>query len=164
MRVLRPLSISIWLAATVAAQQPSYLRLPAVADAYANQDQPATNFGAATEVRCGKDFASQPSFRVWFTRGHFQFDLTALAGLPQPTLARVRVFQAASNAAGCLDACERGVVLVVYPEGVWYERVTVDDVAAIVDEHLVEGRPVARLQWAGPTQLAPLADRPPESP
>lgn len=50
------------------------------------------------------------------------------------------------NKAGCLDNCERGVSVVVYPEGVWYGHVTVDDVVEIVDEHLVNGRPVARLQ------------------
>ncbi len=51
-----------------------------------------------------------------------------------------------ANAAGCLDACENGVALVVYPEQVWYGRVTVADVPEIVEEHLVNGRPVVRLQ------------------
>ena len=54
---------------------------------------------------------------------------------------RVRI-----NAAGCLDACETGVSVVVYPEGVWYGGVTLDDVDAIVEEHLVSGRPVERLR------------------
>ncbi|MBI3184826.1 MAG: (2Fe-2S) ferredoxin domain-containing protein [Myxococcales bacterium] len=53
---------------------------------------------------------------------------------------RVRV-----NAAGCLDACERGVSVVVYPEAVWYGGVTSADVAELVDEHLVKGRPLERL-------------------
>jgi (2Fe-2S) ferredoxin len=51
-----------------------------------------------------------------------------------------------ANKAGCLDACEQGVSMVVYPEGVWYGGVTVDDVKEIVDEHLVAGRPVERLR------------------
>jgi (2Fe-2S) ferredoxin len=55
------------------------------------------------------------------------------------------------NAAGCLDACEHGVSVVVYPEGVWYARVTRDDVAEILDEHLVAGRPVERLRMPLPT-------------
>ena len=47
---------------------------------------------------------------------------------------------------GCLDACERGCTVVVYPEGVWYGGVTKDDVKQIVEEHLVGGTPVERLK------------------
>jgi (2Fe-2S) ferredoxin len=50
-----------------------------------------------------------------------------------------------ANVAGCLDACARGVSVVVYPEGVWYGGVTPDDVPAIVAEHAIGGVPVARL-------------------
>jgi (2Fe-2S) ferredoxin len=50
-----------------------------------------------------------------------------------------------ANSAGCLDACERGVVLVVYPEGTWYGGVTAADVPEIVESHLVGGKPVERL-------------------
>ncbi len=35
------------------------------------------------------------------------------------------------NASGCLDACERGVAAVVYPEGTWYGGVTLADVEAL---------------------------------
>lgn len=47
--------------------------------------------------------------------------------------------------AGCLDACEFGPSVVVYPEGVWYGRVTQADVDEIIDRHLVGGAPVERL-------------------
>lgn len=50
-----------------------------------------------------------------------------------------------ANAAGCLDTCEHGCSVVVYPEGVWYGRVQLDDVDEIIEEHLVNGRPVQRL-------------------
>jgi (2Fe-2S) ferredoxin len=50
-----------------------------------------------------------------------------------------------ANAAGCLDLCARGPVVVVYPEGTWYVGVRPEDVAEIVEQHLVGGRPVARL-------------------
>lgn len=52
------------------------------------------------------------------------------------------------NAAGCLDQCEHGVTIVVYPEAVWYGFVTSADVEEIVASHLVGGTPVARLQMA----------------
>ena len=54
-----------------------------------------------------------------------------------------------ANNAGCLDHCERGVVVVVYPEQVWYQGVTVDDVEELVTEHVMEGRFVERLMMPG---------------
>ena len=50
-----------------------------------------------------------------------------------------------ANNAGCLDQCENGVTVVVYPEQVWYGHVTVDDVSEIVDKHLIGGQVVTRL-------------------
>jgi len=50
------------------------------------------------------------------------------------------------NSAGCLDQCEHGVTLAVYPEAVWYGGVTVDDVDEIFTEHVLGGRPVERLR------------------
>jgi (2Fe-2S) ferredoxin len=50
-----------------------------------------------------------------------------------------------ANAAGCLDQCESGVSIVVYPEAVWYEHVTLADVQEIFDDHILNDRPVVRL-------------------
>jgi (2Fe-2S) ferredoxin len=47
--------------------------------------------------------------------------------------------------AGCLDACEYGPSLVVYPEGVFYGGVKTEDVEEIVNEHLLKNIPVKRL-------------------
>jgi (2Fe-2S) ferredoxin len=50
-----------------------------------------------------------------------------------------------ANNAGCLDQCEHGVTVVIYPEQVWYGHVTVDDIPEIVDKHLIGGEVVTRL-------------------
>jgi len=54
---------------------------------------------------------------------------------------RVRV-----NKAGCLDQCEHGVTVVVYPEAVWYGFVKLGDVEELFESHLVNGKPVDRLR------------------
>ncbi|MGA2572032.1 MAG: ferredoxin [Terracidiphilus sp.] len=56
---------------------------------------------------------------------------------------RVRI-----NKSGCLDQCEHGPMVVVYPEAVWYSNVRPEDAEAIVTEHLKGGRPVERLRIA----------------
>jgi len=50
------------------------------------------------------------------------------------------------NIAGCLDRCEEGPVAVVYPDDVWYTYVDEEDIDEIIEEHLVNGRIVKRLQ------------------
>jgi (2Fe-2S) ferredoxin len=57
---------------------------------------------------------------------------------------RIRV-----NKAGCLDACEEGVSAVVYPEGIWYRGVTLEDVDEIVERTLVKGEIIERLLSPG---------------
>jgi (2Fe-2S) ferredoxin len=54
--------------------------------------------------------------------------------------ARVR-----ANKSGCLDQCEHGPTVVVYPEQVWYGRVTKADVEEIMQAHIIGGKPVTRL-------------------
>ncbi len=49
------------------------------------------------------------------------------------------------NKAGCLDRCELGPVLVIYPEGTWYTYVDESDIDEIIDSHLVGGQRVERL-------------------
>jgi (2Fe-2S) ferredoxin len=50
-----------------------------------------------------------------------------------------------ANQAGCLDQCEHGPTVVVYPEATWYGRVTKAEVDEIVERHIVGGIPVERL-------------------
>jgi len=51
---------------------------------------------------------------------------------------------------GCMGPCELGPVLLVYPDGAFYIRVTPEDAAEIVEEHFLKGRPVRRLLWESP--------------
>ena len=47
---------------------------------------------------------------------------------------------------GSIGFCDRGVAVAIYPEQVWYSRVTLEDVQEIWDEHVVGGRVVERLR------------------
>jgi (2Fe-2S) ferredoxin len=49
------------------------------------------------------------------------------------------------NASGCLDRCELGPNMVIYPEGVWYHYDSPEDVDEILQKHLIEGGRVERL-------------------
>ncbi len=56
-------------------------------------------------------------------------------------LERVRV-----NSAGCLNRCALGPMLVIYPEGVWYQYHSREDIDDIIKHHLQHGKIVKRLQ------------------
>jgi (2Fe-2S) ferredoxin len=64
-----------------------------------------------------------------------------IKALGQSGQGRVRI-----NNAGCLDRCDEGPVIVVYPEEVWYTYVDRHDIDEIISEHLVNGRVVERLR------------------
>lgn len=49
------------------------------------------------------------------------------------------------NSAGCLDRCELGPTVVIYPEGVWYRYDTPADVDEILTTHVRDGGRVQRL-------------------
>jgi (2Fe-2S) ferredoxin len=61
-----------------------------------------------------------------------------LLGLSGPGKVRV-------NNAGCLDRCDRGPVLVIYPAGTWYTYVDLEDIDEIIRAEFQEGRSVPRL-------------------
>ena len=50
-----------------------------------------------------------------------------------------------ANTSGCLDACEFGITVLVYPEQIWYGGVTLNDVEEIIQSHIINNRPVERL-------------------
>ena len=50
------------------------------------------------------------------------------------------------NNAGCLDRCDEGPVMVIYPDETWYTYVDKNDIDEIISEHLLNGRVVDRLK------------------
>lgn len=50
-----------------------------------------------------------------------------------------------ANRAGCLDQCELGPCLVIYPQAIWYGGVTIKDVPRIVEETILQGRVIPEL-------------------
>ena len=68
------------------------------------------------------------------------------------------------NASGCLDRCELGCNLVIYPEGVWYHYATRADLDEIIQTHLKAGGRVERLMLTPEqTALRPEQEAPPSS-
>jgi (2Fe-2S) ferredoxin len=56
--------------------------------------------------------------------------------------------------AACLRICCEGPTMVVYPEGTWYHGMTAERIPRLVQEHLVEGRPVQ--EWIFATNPLPV--------
>ena len=49
------------------------------------------------------------------------------------------------NRAGCLDRCEHGPVIVIYPEGAWYRCRTREEAEQIIQQHVLKGNRVSEL-------------------
>ncbi len=57
------------------------------------------------------------------------------------------------NSAGCLNRCQHGPVLVIYPQGIWYRYDNQNDLDDIIDQHLQKGEIVERLLLPAPPAL-----------
>jgi (2Fe-2S) ferredoxin len=71
-----------------------------------------------------------------------------LAALREAVAGRQDLWDVAVTGCECLGPCFDGPNAVVYPDGVWYAGARPEDAAAIADEHLAGGRPVARLVYS----------------
>jgi (2Fe-2S) ferredoxin len=76
-------------------------------------------------------------------RAHVKARIKEL-GLAGPGQVRV-------STSGCLDRCEEGPCLVVYPEAIWYTYVDEDDLDEIIETHIIGGKPVERLRLPNPS-------------
>ena len=59
------------------------------------------------------------------------------------------------NGAGCLDRCQEGPVLVIYPEETWYTYVDREDLEEIITRHLLHGEVVERLRIPSRKNIQP---------
>jgi NADH:ubiquinone oxidoreductase subunit F (NADH-binding)/(2Fe-2S) ferredoxin/Pyruvate/2-oxoacid:ferredoxin oxidoreductase delta subunit len=59
-------------------------------------------------------------------------------------------------ATGCNGFCERGPILMVHPDGVFYQQLKVSDIPFLVEEHLIKGRPVKKLMYIPPEEKEPI--------
>jgi (2Fe-2S) ferredoxin len=50
-----------------------------------------------------------------------------------------------ANQAGCLDNCQNGVTVVIYPHGIWYGHVTIGDIDEIIEKSVIGNEVVERL-------------------
>ena len=57
---------------------------------------------------------------------------------------------------GASGLCVRGPILIVQPEGIFYQSLRVDDVAHLVEEHFLKGRPVKSLMYVPPGEDTPI--------
>ena len=92
-------------------------------------------FFCLNERKNGEECCAQHNAQAGFDHCKQRVKEAGLAGA-----GKVRV-----NKAGCLDRCAAGPVAVVYPEGVWYSYVDVQDIDEIVESHLKNGQVVTRL-------------------
>jgi NADH:ubiquinone oxidoreductase subunit F (NADH-binding)/(2Fe-2S) ferredoxin/ferredoxin len=53
---------------------------------------------------------------------------------------------------GCNGFCAQGPVMTIYPEDIFYQKVKVDDIPLIVEEHFIKGRPVEKLFYKEPVK------------
>jgi (2Fe-2S) ferredoxin len=67
-----------------------------------------------------------------------------------------------ANKSGCLEQCEHGQTIVVYPEAVWYGFVKDSDIDQIIESHIIGGKPVERLALADHCLNTPRCEHRPE--
>ncbi|MGZ5439768.1 MAG: NAD(P)H-dependent oxidoreductase subunit E, partial [Candidatus Aminicenantales bacterium] len=59
-------------------------------------------------------------------------------------------------ATGCNGFCERGPIVMVQPDGIFYQLLKIEDVPHLVEEHLLKGRPVKKLMYVPPAEEQPV--------
>jgi NADH:ubiquinone oxidoreductase subunit F (NADH-binding)/(2Fe-2S) ferredoxin/Pyruvate/2-oxoacid:ferredoxin oxidoreductase delta subunit len=58
---------------------------------------------------------------------------------------------------GCNGFCANGPIVVVQPDGIFYQKLTTDDIPHLVEEHFLKGKPVVELMYTSPRDGSPIA-------
>lgn len=74
-----------------------------------------------------------------------QYGLDLVAAFKKEINDRKLPLKIRAQRAGCLGVCKQGPTIAIYPEGTFYVGVKPEDVAEIVENHLVNGKKVERL-------------------
>lgn len=75
-----------------------------------------------------------------------QHDALSLRNYAKQRVKDLKIKKVRVNNAGCLNRCALGPILVVYPEGVWYQYHSQEDIDEIIESHLQQGIIVERLK------------------
>jgi len=75
-----------------------------------------------------------------------QQDAQSLRDYAKQRVKELKIKQVRVNNAGCLNRCALGPMLVIYPEGIWYQYQTKEDIDEIIGSHIQNGKIVTRLQ------------------
>ena len=75
-----------------------------------------------------------------------QHDAQSLRDYANQRVHELKLKKVRVNNAGCLNRCSLGPMLVIYPDGVWYQYQTKSDIDEIIESHLQNDKIVARLQ------------------
>jgi len=80
-------------------------------------------------------------------RQHCQeHDAISLRAYAKQRIKALGIEQVRVNSAGCLNRCALGPMLVIYPEGTWYQYQNKEDIDEIITSHVLRGQIVKRLQ------------------
>lgn len=54
-------------------------------------------------------------------------------------------YEVRANKSGCLSECAIGPIVVIYPQGIWYKNVSLNDVSVIIQETIINNKIIDRL-------------------